>query len=287
MRKVTELKINYLGTAAAERVPAIFCNCEVCQNARRLGGREIRTQTQTLLDDGNLLIDFPGDSYLHMVRDGLNFNEIEHLLITHWHSDHLYAEDLALRMSGYGQKLDKVLHVYGSAYVKKFFDRAFELEGRTDETRIDFHVLQPYEEYTISHYLIYPLPAQHGHFQEDCLIYVIQDRTSGKTFFYTHDTGMLPDSELNILAQKAFSFDCVSLDCTGQIAAADYGPSHLSFLGDLDLLEKLRVRGLVRDDTVLVTNHFSHNGGLNHEAMVELAAGENMLTAYDGMTLEI
>lgn len=54
------MKVTYLGTAAAERVPAIFCNCRICRHAMEKKGREIRTQTQALLDDGKLLIDFPG-----------------------------------------------------------------------------------------------------------------------------------------------------------------------------------------------------------------------------------
>lgn len=281
------MKINYLGTAAAERVPAIFCNCEVCQTARRLGGKEIRTQSQTLIDNGDLLIDFPGDSYLHMLQHGLNFNEIENLLITHWHSDHLYAEDLALRMQGYGQNLDKKLNVYGNAYVKKFFDRAFKLEGRTDKERIEYHVLEPFKEYAIGHYNVYPLPAQHGMFEGDCSIYVIQDMESGKTIFYTHDTGMLPDDELNTLAEQHYSFDFVSLDCTGQINPGGAGPSHMYLAEDVDFIEKLRVRGLVRDDTIFVANHFSHNGGLNYEAMAKAGAEKNMITAYDGLTIEV
>ena len=27
------MKVTYLGTAAAERVPAIFCNCRICRHA--------------------------------------------------------------------------------------------------------------------------------------------------------------------------------------------------------------------------------------------------------------
>lgn len=53
------MKINYLGTGAAERIPGIFCNCKLCKYAREKKGREIRTQTQLIIDDV-LLIDFPG-----------------------------------------------------------------------------------------------------------------------------------------------------------------------------------------------------------------------------------
>ena len=31
------MKILYLGTGAAEGVPAVFCNCDTCREARRRG----------------------------------------------------------------------------------------------------------------------------------------------------------------------------------------------------------------------------------------------------------
>ena len=31
------MKIQYLGTGAAEGIPAIFCECDTCKKARELG----------------------------------------------------------------------------------------------------------------------------------------------------------------------------------------------------------------------------------------------------------
>ena len=45
------MKITFLGTAAAEGVPAIFCNCEYCQNARLKGGKNIRTRSQEIINE--------------------------------------------------------------------------------------------------------------------------------------------------------------------------------------------------------------------------------------------
>lgn len=139
------MKVTYLGTAAAERVPAIFCNCRICRHAMEKKGREIRTQTQALLDDGKLLIDFPGDSYLHRLSGRVDYNRVEALLLTHWHSDHFYGEDLAYRMSGYANGITTQLAVYSNAYVKGFYDRAFQLEGRYDEQRLTYHLLEAYQ----------------------------------------------------------------------------------------------------------------------------------------------
>lgn len=32
------MEIQYLGTAAAEGLPALFCDCETCRKARNIGG---------------------------------------------------------------------------------------------------------------------------------------------------------------------------------------------------------------------------------------------------------
>lgn len=60
------MKIQYLGTAAAEGIPAIFCECDTCKKARSLGGRNIRTRSQAIIDE-NVLIDFPADTYMHFL----------------------------------------------------------------------------------------------------------------------------------------------------------------------------------------------------------------------------
>ena len=65
------MRIKYLGTAAAEGVPAIFCSCEVCKKARELGGRNIRTRSQAIIDD-RLLIDFPPDSCVHFMTNSID-----------------------------------------------------------------------------------------------------------------------------------------------------------------------------------------------------------------------
>lgn len=45
------MKIKYLGTGAAEGIPALFCRCAICNEARKRGGRELRTRSQAIIDD--------------------------------------------------------------------------------------------------------------------------------------------------------------------------------------------------------------------------------------------
>lgn len=44
------MKIAYLGTGAAEGIPAIFCSCPYCSGVRLRGGKEIRSRSQILID---------------------------------------------------------------------------------------------------------------------------------------------------------------------------------------------------------------------------------------------
>ncbi|WP_125702290.1 MBL fold metallo-hydrolase [Lacticaseibacillus daqingensis] len=279
------MKIKYLGTAAAERIPAMFCSCSVCTNAREKGGRELRTQTQTLIDDGRLMIDFPGDSYLHQMKYGINFNGIRNLLITHWHSDHLYAEDLAYRMKGYSQGIEQRLEVYVNAYTMKFIERAFELEGRWDTEMFNFHIVRPYESFMIDQYEVFTLPAQHGNFKADCFIYVIREK-SGPTILWTHDTGYLTDSMFEFLTQQGFHFDFVSLDCTSQTLPGKIS-AHMNWRQNLALIEALKEKHLASAKTQFVINHFSHNGGQTYAQMREIAQREGVMVAYDGAEYEI
>lgn len=279
------MKLHYLGTGAAERVPAIFCHCAICDHARKVGGHDVRTQTQAIVDDGQLLIDFPGDSYLHALRDGVDFSDMTELLITHWHSDHLYAEDLALRMRGYGQNLTAPLNVYVNPFVQQFYDRAFELEERTDDTRILRHTFHNGEPFMAGAYKVWPIAAEHGHRQGDCTIYVIQG-PDGKTMLWTHDCALFSETMYKDLVATGVRLDYISLDCNNQNLQSGPGAPHMSWTDDQVVLKRLRELGLMDDDTRVVLNHFSHNSGMTHDEMVALVAPFGIEVAYDGMTVE-
>ena len=47
-------------------------------------------------------------------------------------------------MSGYALDIPNRLTVYGNEAVKTFYQRAFDLEGRQDDTRLHYQVIQPY-----------------------------------------------------------------------------------------------------------------------------------------------
>ena len=111
----TLMYITYLGTAAAEGVPAIFCDCEHCRYARAVGGKEIRMRSGALID-GKLKIDFGPDAYAQSLRFNLNYVPVNHVLITHSHEDHFSPDELSRICPPYSHRKEP-LRVYGDARV--------------------------------------------------------------------------------------------------------------------------------------------------------------------------
>ncbi len=87
------MNLKFLGTGAAEAVPAVFCECDYCQYAREHKGKDIRTRSSFRIND-RVQIDISPDIFMQMVNQNLSMNAVRHLLITHSHSDHLDVNEL-------------------------------------------------------------------------------------------------------------------------------------------------------------------------------------------------
>lgn len=278
------MKITFLGTAAAEGFPAVFCNCPHCQRARELGGKNIRTRSQTLIND-DLLIDLPADTYLHFLQNGIRGDKIGTLLITHSHSDHFYPAELEMHGSCYAHELERpMLNVVCSMDVAKQLMQSFATMDQKVVSTLTVHVAKPFVPMTFGEYEITPLPARHA-FGETALIYLL--RQNGRTFLYAHDTGYLYDEVFDYLAQGQIRLDGVSFDCTnGLIPIKDTG-SHMGFDNIVRVIERLRVLGVVDEKTAMTVNHFSHNAAPLQEDLERLAAPFGCAVAYDGFMMKL
>ena len=277
------MKIQYLGTAAAEGVPSLFCECERCIRSRRLGGRNIRTRTQALVD-GRIMIDFPPDTYTHFLRYNLPLHNIETCLITHSHADHLYPEDLEYRMRGmYAVLRDRpplVLYSDKDGYERI---RAMIDHVGMPETDLQVRRVSAFHPFTAEGYEVTPVRAAHDP-RSDPLLYVLQK--DGKSLFYANDSSEYCEQTLKCLESLGHPLSVISLDCTDGNGHATY-MGHMNLGRCMALREVLYARGIADGNTIFVLNHFSHNGlGVVYDDFVPLAEQEGFLTAYDGMVLE-
>ena len=148
------MKLQFLGTSAAEGIPALFCNCPACQYAYKTGGKEIRMRAGAMLDDV-IKIDFGPDSYAQMLANHLDYTRVHTLLVTHSHPDHLAVDELGYRQPSFSHLTDeRMLTVYGNAAVgKKIAPRL--------SARIGFQQLTAFETVEIEGYQVTPLQAVH------------------------------------------------------------------------------------------------------------------------------
>lgn len=269
------MKLTYLGTAAAEGFPAIFCNCKYCKEARALGGKNIRTRSQSLVND-DLLIDFPADTYHHFLENGIEGDKIKYLIVTHSHSDHLYPRDLFNRHGCYAHDMRApVLDVFCNAASAERFGGGMG--------NVNIHIIKAFDFVEFGPYKVTALPARHAAGTE-ALNYIIE--SEGKTILYAHDTGYFLDETFDYIEKNHFRFDFVSLDCTNvDLPIADTG-SHMGFPNIGRVLEKLASFGAVDERTVKCVNHFSHNGNPLHDHICERAAEYGYLASYDGYQIE-
>lgn len=271
------MKLKYLGTAAAEGIPGMFCNCRVCRNALKIRGKEIKTRSQALLDD-KLLIDFPADTYMHILNHGLDLRNIHNVIITHSHSDHFYPNDFWCRFEGIAYDIvEEPLNIY---VTEAGYNTALRQLGEDmNETRVKFHKIAPFEPFDVEDYHIIPLAADHDS-STNPVIYIIEK--GGKSLLYAHDTGIFPDSTWDYLEKYNKKFELISLDCTG-VAQKNLRRSHLCLNTDKEVYDRLTEIGVCDKNTIVYVNHFSHNGMLTHKELVVEAEKYGFLVTYDSL----
>lgn len=189
------MEILYMGTAAEERIPAMFCHCALCQKALKLGGKNIRTRAQALIDN-TLLVDFGCDTYEHFIREGKTLWDIQNVLLTHSHPDHLTLEVFSSRYHWQSAETTKypTIKIYTSAGVIEKIWRVVEARGLEKEMIEKFWEFIPMEYFQaiqIDGYTVTPLPARHA-VPEQAFVFLIEK--DGKTIFYGNDTGYFDET---------------------------------------------------------------------------------------------
>lgn len=267
-----------LGTAAAEGWPAAYCDCQACTEARRRGGPNIRSHSGALIDD-DLKIDHGPATVDQMQRARRSLANVRTILFTHQHGDHLYAVDLK-RASPPSTTTagDEPIAVYGNEHVLAEIRRVY---SEPERWRLDLRPLLPLTPITTpTGDTVLPLPAAHA---PGSLMFRIT--RGGRHILYGHDSGIYPKAALDALGDGV-PLDVALFDCThgGQSHKCEH---HLSIEAMLQMVDELRGRGAIVDGTRLIATHFSHNGGLLHEELIQRLTPHGIEVAYDGMLVRV
>lgn len=276
------MKIKFLGTAAAEGVPAIGCGCRVCKLSCKLGGRNLRSRSQALID-GELLIEFNPDTLWHSHAYGIDLSEIDHCLITHSHPDHLYLDDIDNYRPDFCHGRERAMNFYAA---EDGYNKIKEVSLRPHMGgAVAPHLVEAGKAFTVGgKYGVLPLPASHNK-ETSPVFYSIS--CGGKKILYANDTGCFSDEAWELLKGEG-RFDLISLDCTGCMGIKGHNyVRHMTFSTCLDMIKRMESLKLIDGRTVKVVNHFSHNGGQTYDEMAKEADKHGVTVSYDGLEIEV
>lgn len=275
------MELTFFGTAAAEGWPAPFCRCPACQEARRRGGVNIRGRAGALIDD-DLKIDFSADTVSQMQRTGRDLSQVRTLVFTHQHSDHIVPTELEWASGPFTNTPPETpIEVYGNAEVCAMIREAFpHVERMNLALQPPLEALRPVT--TAVGDTILPLPADHV---KGALLLRVTRARDGRSVFWGHDSGIFPEATVAALGE-AGPLDMAVFDCTyGGQPSKNRG--HLGIDGVVQMAQALREVGAATEKTRLIATHFSHNGALMHEELMETFLPHGILVAFDGAVFRV
>ncbi len=277
------MKLQYLGSAAAEGWPALFCECDACKEAARRGGRDLRLRTGAMLDD-DIMIDFTPDVMTQKIRFDLPLHDVRHCFLTHTHEDHFEPRNMTYFGPGFAnirRREEKgIFHFYASEESRPEFERMMRDSVPGWEKLCDLTTLKLYERFELNGRGFTPVPAVHG--CVGAVNYIIDE--GGKHLLYAHDTGLWQEETWEFL--RGVKLDLASLDCTNGPIKSEYS-GHMGFERNIYMRDRLIAQGSADESTRFVLNHFSHNGGMLYDEMVMEMSPKGFEIGFDGKIMEI
>ena len=276
--------LTLLGTSAWNPVPAPWCDCRVCEHARKHGGREIRKRTSHLIGE-DTLVDFGPDLIAQCRECGIDLRRIDRILQTHSHNDHLAP---ALLMSRVRQKPDKKLRLFSNREVQERILTVCAEEKRALGIRneVGFEELGiipvttvPGEELHDSGMKILPIRAKHVD-DENALNWLVTG-PDGRKLLILNDTGWWEEESWELVRGRRA--DAAVIEVT--YGFRDGRSGHLGCGAALEFLAKLRELDALKTEAAVAATHINHLGDATHEEFEAFFAGSGVSAGYDGMKL--
>ena len=278
----------FYGTGAAEAIPAPFCRCKVCEEARKLGGKYQRMRSCFRLSE-KIMLDLGADAVAQSMKYG-DLTEVEHVLISHTHDDHLNSHMLMEAM--WSKEVRNTLHYYFTEdsfeIVNKWRENSWILKGKVasweEEGIVAFHQLKFGETYQIDDVKVTPFRGKHrGNVENYSAMYFIEFPNK-TTLFYGLDSGVyLPEM---VEALSKVKIDIFISEATVGVRDKDH-ENHMNLQQVRDLADKLFRQGTLHDGSCIYLTHINH--GSSHREMEERAKKLQFpiktVVAWDGLKI--
>ncbi len=249
------MKVKILGTGTSQGVPVIACNCAVCQSTDP-NDKRLRAAALIEVDGVNIVIDAGPDFRQQMLREKVN--DIDAILITHEHRDHIAGLDDVRAFNFMNQKpVDIYAEKRVQKVIKEEFFYSFEEKKYPGVPQINLHELanEPFEIKGVK-----LIPIQVFHYKLPVFGFRIGD------FAYITDANYISEEE----KEKLHGTKYLVINALRKRKHV----SHYSLSEALELINELSPK------RAYIT-HISHQMGLHHNVNEELPQGISL--AYDGL----
>lgn len=254
---LSEMKITILGSGTSMGVPTLTCDCDVClsedpHDKRLRSGVWIQAHGKSILID--VSIDFRQQALANRI------NDVDAVLITHTHSDHVLGID-DLRI--YNMRYKKRIDFYGSSEhldeIRRRFDYSFnptQLGGGVPQIDLS-PVDAPFDLLGLR---VVPIPAKHGDL--DVFGYRIG------AFGYVTDASYVSDESVDLLR----GVDTLIINALKRTSHS----THFSLPEALEISQRVGARQTWFVHMCHDLGHAETNAGLPDDAQL----------AYDGLSFE-
>ena len=263
---MTKHFFTFMGTGAGCGVPAFFCDCPACEEARN--NPAVRRGDCGVMIRGSqtMLIDTPPDTRSQLIREDVR--AIDELMYTHCHSDHVSGLCELEYMVQLRTK--KPLPCYGSELTLQEINKEFHYMTYC----LDEHVLKPFETHEFDGVRYTAMPVTHAAGTYGYLI-----ETEKTRMFYASDTGILPEET----AARLHDLDILAMDATFWEKCWNPGAHHS--------VQECIEEGLALNAKKIYLTHMA----LHYNTPITLVELNKYLEQYhgrvaaamDGMTVEI
>lgn len=254
------MRVHFLGTGAAEGIPAINCQCDHCQRARAQGGRLIRRRSSILfsLPGYELLVDTPPDIRELLGQHGIR--KVDGIFLTHEHYDH--ANGL-VEFAYWGSEIDLL--------IEKDLYKRLQYQGVTSGLeKVGFHLTcRPGVAMRFDGFFLTPFAVRHTVPCFGLAIYA-----EGLRIVYAADS----NAELTNYAHRLV--EGADLLIVNTPFFDQVGRDHLNVLEALQWKEELNVKRMV-------LTHINHYNLPHDDLEAYVSRYENVQVAHDGMEIEM
>jgi len=297
------MKFTFLGTGTSHGVPVIACDCAVCKST---DPRDKRTRSSAFVqteDNKSILIDIGPDFRAQALRE--NIRQIDAVLLTHSHADHLFGIDDLRNFSCImshkpdNPKNEKYNHppipIYtnptAAGIVKNSFGYLFSEHAEGGgHAKVNLIEVQAGKAFSIGNLTVTPIPMLHGSLETTGWVLTEKTTEGPRSIAYLTDCNFISDEAISLI-HKACKIDeggsLLHLVIDG-LRIKEHS-THFNFL------QALEASGKIGGQQIWFT-HLTHNSShvetdaylaMHRKDFPTLEEAASIRPAYDGLVLEI